>query len=102
MYGRRQKKFPRSVRTMGARLKRKMGSKRGMNGNGTGDERNGPFCTYASRFILVIPCYLRKHTVACLHAYYTIYMFYTFTHLAEYTLLLLLCSNLWLSLVVKT
>ena len=77
-----------------------------MNGNGTGDERNGPFCTYASRFILIFPfpfsLVIRASVLTRILSYMYIYMYYTFTHVAEYTLLLLSCSNLWLSLVVKT
>ena len=50
-----------------------------MNGNGTGDEQNGPFCTYASCFILIFPCYPRKRAVACLRAYYIYYVLYVYT-----------------------
>ena len=52
-YGRRQKKFPiRSVQR--APVKKKTGGERELNGNLTGDERNGPFRTN-SRLILISP-----------------------------------------------
>ena len=69
-YSRRQKKFPRSIRTTGARLKK--GGERGMNGNGTSDERTTvlhiriPFLHFNFP-VPVFPCYPRKraytHTI---------------------------------------
>ena len=52
MYGRRQKKVPPFNPHYGRPFKKK-GGEQGMNSNGTGDERNRPFCTYASCFILI-------------------------------------------------
>ena len=73
-----------------------------MNGNGTGDEWNGPFRTYASRFILIFPflCYPRKRAYTHTILYICTIRLHTWQN--NYTPFLLLCSNLWLSLVVKT
>ena len=60
---------------------KKTGGERGMNGNGTGDEQNGPFCTYASRFILIFLFPFSR--VICASAFtrklYYIYVLYVYT-----------------------
>ena len=53
-YVRRQKKVPPFDPYNGRPLKKTTGGERKLNGNQTGDERNGPFHTY-SHFILISP-----------------------------------------------
>ena len=63
------------------RLFKKTGGERGINGNGTGDERTTVlYVRIPVHFNFPVPVLsLQAH----LHAYYTIYMYYTFTHVAE-------------------
>ena len=57
------------------------GGERGMNGNGTGDEWTTVLCVRIQfHFNFPVPVLSAQ---ARLHAYYTIYMYYTFTHVAE-------------------
>ena len=82
-YGRRQKKVPHSILTTGASLK-KTGGERRMNGNGTGDERTTVLYVHIPfHFNFPVPvflCYPRKRLT---RIHYTIYMYYTFTHVAD-------------------
>ena len=81
-----KKKFPPSIRTTGARLK-KTGGERGMNGNGMGDERSTVlyvripfhFNFPVPVLLLTMPCYPRKRA----YTHTILYMYYTFTHVAE-------------------
>ena len=70
------KKVPRSIRTTGARFKKKTGGERGMNGNGTGDEQTTVlYVRIPFHFNFPVPVLSAQ---ARLHAYYTIYMYYTY------------------------
>ena len=80
-YSRRQKKFPPSIRNTGARLQ-KTGGERGMNGNGTGDERTTVlYVRIPFHFNFPVPLLSAQ---ARLHAYY-IYNIYRIGHIFRET-----------------
>ena len=81
MYSRRPKKSSPVQSVLQVPVYKKAGGERGMNGNGTGDERTTVlYVRIPFHFNLPVPVLSAQ---AHLHAYYTIYMYYTFTHVAE-------------------